>query len=109
MQLSCNNYTLGGENLPAISASDSTDASGITHISLVNIDAGKEQSVELNLGNLSFKNTSGKILTSSKLQNYNSFEQPNIISPAGFNGFKRNGSQLTVSLPPYSVVVLTLQ
>jgi len=109
MQLFCNNYTFGGESLPAVSSSASTDASGVTHISLVNIDANKEQSVELNLGNLSFKNISGRILSSPKLQNYNSFEQPNIISPSGFNGFKRNGSQLSVSLPPFSVVVLAIQ
>jgi alpha-N-arabinofuranosidase len=65
--------------------------------------------VDINLGDLSFKNISGRILTSPKLQNYNSFEQPNTISPANFNGFKRNGSQLNVNLPPFSVVVLALQ
>ena len=32
------------------------------------------------------KTVSGRILTSDKLQNYNSFENPNKIVPTAFNG-----------------------
>jgi alpha-N-arabinofuranosidase len=52
---------------------------------------------------------SGRILTSDKLQNYNSFENPEKIKPTTFNGAELSGSTLKVKLPPFSVVVLELK
>ena len=43
LTISCNNYTFGEKNLKAISVSASKDGAGAVHISLVNIDAHKEQ------------------------------------------------------------------
>jgi alpha-N-arabinofuranosidase len=43
------------------------------------------------------------------MQNYNSFENPNKIVPAVFNGRTLNGSKLSLTIPPYSVVVLELK
>ena len=48
-------------------------------------------------------------LLPKKLQDYNSFDQPAKIQPAAFNGAKLSNNTLTVELPPYSVVVLTLK
>ncbi len=103
-----NDYVLGTEKLVAVSASASKDKSGVVHISLVNIDAQKAQTITLNL-NGAFKNVSGRILTSDKLQNYNSFESPNKIVPTAFSGTKLSGDTLSLVLPPFSVVVLELR
>jgi alpha-N-arabinofuranosidase len=43
------------------------------------------------------------------MQNYNSFENPNKITPANYNGAQLNGSKLSLNIPPYSVVVLELK
>jgi alpha-L-arabinofuranosidase len=107
--LTSNDYTLGTEKLKAISVSASKDKKGLTHISLVNIDATKPQEVTINMEGLAFKNVSGRILTSEKIQNHNSFENPNKITPTNFTGAKLVGNNLRLTIPPFSVVVLELK
>ena len=102
-------YELNGQKLPAISASASKDKSGATHISLVNIDARNAQEVTVNLHGEKYNAVTGRILSSGKLGDYNSFDNPEKIKPAVFKGIKKNGELLTVSLPPFSVVVLELK
>jgi alpha-N-arabinofuranosidase len=109
LQLKTNDYVLGNEKLPAVSASASKDKNGTAHVSLVNIDASKPQTVTIDVRGLNIKTVSGRILTSKSLQDYNSFDQPTKIQPAAFNGAKLNGNSLQVQLPPFSVVVLALK
>ncbi len=108
ISIHCNDYTLGKEKLPAVSASASRDKAGVTHITLVNIDANKAQEITVNTQG-SFKSVNGRLLTSAKLQDYNSFAQPDKIKPVAFNGAAIRNGNLTVKMPPYAVVVLTLQ
>ncbi|MDE3234836.1 MAG: alpha-N-arabinofuranosidase [Bacteroidota bacterium] len=102
-------YVFGNEKLPAVSVSASRDKNGVTHISLVNIDAGKEQAVSFEIDGSRYNKVSGRILTSKRLQDYNSFEHPNVIQPASFSDVKLSGNTMNVVLPPFSVLVLTLQ
>ena len=104
-----NDYVLGADKLPAVSASVSKDAEGKIHISLVNIDAAKSQDISLTLPAGKYATVTGRILTSSKLQDHNSFETPDKIKPAAFNGAVLKGTNLQVKLPPFSVVVLELK
>ena len=109
LQLKTNDYVLGNEKLPAVSVSASKDNNGAAHVSLVNIDASKPQTITIDVRGLNIKTVSGRILTSKKLQDYNSFDQPTKIQPAAFNGAKLTGNSLQVQLPPFSVVVLALK
>ncbi len=103
-------YVLKDEKLPAVSVSASVDSLGSTHISLVNIDAGKSQEVTIDIsGKKKFNSISGRILTSTKLQDHNTFTQPEKIKPVVFKGAGLKGSTLTVKIPPFSVVVLELK
>ncbi len=103
-----NDYILGAEKLPAISVSASKDAAGKTHISLVNIDTKNTQTITLNVAGALYNSVTGRILTSSKLQNYNSFDEPNKIAPAAFIGASLKANTISIKLPPFSVVVLEL-
>jgi alpha-L-arabinofuranosidase len=109
VEVKTNDYVLGSEKLPAVSVSASKDSNGITHISLVNIDANKPQDITINVSGATYSSVSGRILTSKKLQDYNSFDTPSAIIPAAFNGAKLAANTLQVTLPPFSVVVLTLK
>ena len=102
-------YMLGEKKLKAISASASKDKNGVVHVSLVNIDANNEQQVVIDLGNLGAKSVSGRILRSDKIQDHNTFENPEKVKPTAFDGATINGNVLKAKLPPFSVVVLTLQ
>jgi alpha-N-arabinofuranosidase len=104
-----NNYNFGNETLPAVWASASRDKNGLTHISLVNVDAHKAQDITIQVNGATYKSVTGRILTSDKLQNYNSFENPNKIKPTNFSGASLRGSTLSVKVAPFSVVVLELK
>jgi alpha-N-arabinofuranosidase len=43
------------------------------------------------------------------VQDFNSFDQPNKITPTDFRGATLSGETLKVTLPPVSVVVLELE
>ena len=102
-------YAFGGEKLPAVSASASRDKAGATHISLVNIDRDKSQTVTISLRGMTAKEVTGRILTSEKVQDHNTFDNPIKIQPTAFKGAKLMGDNLTVTLPPVSVVVLEVK
>jgi alpha-N-arabinofuranosidase len=101
-------YILGNEKLPSVSASASRGVDGITHISLVNIDANKKQDVTISINGAKYANVSGRILSSPSLQDHNSFDIPNKIEPADFKGAVLNSGVLSVSIPPFSVIMLEL-
>ncbi len=109
LSIKTNEYAVGSEKLPAVSASASIDKNGVTHISLVNIDAKNAQEITLKSMGVEYKTISGRILTSSKLQDYNSFEQADKIKPSPFNGARLKGNTIQVKLPPFSVVVLEIK
>jgi alpha-L-arabinofuranosidase len=109
VSIQTNDYVFGNEKLPAVSVSASKDKNGVTHISLVNIDAAKMQDITININGIKYTSVSGRILSSKKLQDYNSFENPSTIKPAAFNDAKLTANSLQVKLPSFSVVVLTLK
>jgi alpha-N-arabinofuranosidase len=106
---SCNTYELNGKKMNAISVSASKDASGKIHLSLVNIDPNKEQPLEGELRGVNVKNVSGKILTSAKITDHNTFDKPNTVGVKDFKGAKVTKNILSVTLPPKSIVVLEIE
>ena len=99
-------YTYNGKTLPALSASASKDKSGLVHVSLVNIDSKKENKIEIDIKELGVKNVTATILTSPKLQDHNSFDNPSKIKPAVYKGFEIKKGKLEITIPAFSVVVL---
>ena len=109
VSVTSNKYILDKDTLNAISVSASKDKNGVTHISVVNIDPNKEQTVTINVNGSSYKSVTGRILKSGKMQDYNSFDNPNKIIPAVYNDAKLEATKLTLKLPGTSVVVLELK
>lgn len=102
-------YTFGDEKLPSVSASASKDSAGLIHVSLTNISSKKEETISLTIEGEKYTKVSGRILTSSKLQDHNTFEEPDKIKPQLFKGASLKGNLLNIKLPPFSVVVLELK
>jgi alpha-N-arabinofuranosidase len=109
LQVISEDYTLGNEKLKAVSASASKDKNGAIHISLVNIDTKQAKNIKLDLKGNTAKTISGKILTSDKIQNHNTFDNPNRVAPTTFSGAILSGDNVELTLPPFSVVVLELR
>ncbi|KAA6346459.1 Intracellular exo-alpha-L-arabinofuranosidase 2 [termite gut metagenome] len=106
--LSCGKYGLNGEKIDAVSVSASKDASGKIHITLVNMDPNKEQAIDAELQGVAIKNVTGKALTSAKLNDHNTFDNPNAVTVKDFDGAKISNAALSVILPPKSVVMIEL-
>ncbi len=103
------NYAYGTDSLPAVTVSASKDKNGVVHVSLTNIDPAKTNDISLDLDGTVFKSVTGRILSSARLQDYNSFTNPEKIKPVTFNGAALKAGALQVKMPPASVVVLELK
>ncbi len=101
-------YTFENKSLAAINASASKDSNGVVHITIVNLDAHNKITVNASLQNITFKNIEGEILTSQKFNDINTFQQPDKVKTTSFSDYKKNGDKLSVTLPPMSVVLITL-
>ncbi|MDR2119289.1 MAG: alpha-N-arabinofuranosidase [Tannerella sp.] len=102
-------YELNGKEVNAVNLSASKDAAGKIHITFVNSDPNKAQSIEAELRGATAKKVSGKILTSAKINDYNSFEKPNTVGIKDFKEAKLSGGKLTVNLPEKSIVMLEIE
>ena len=107
-QVMSDRFTVGQQSLNAINTSASIDRSGEMHISIANIDLEKAQEITLNINGKTFGKLQGRILQSTRIQDYNSFQSPDKIKPTTFSNFVTTGNQVKLKLPPHSVVVLTL-
>ncbi|MCB0638477.1 MAG: alpha-N-arabinofuranosidase [Lewinella sp.] len=99
-------YTFEGRSLPAISASASRDAAGKVHVSLVNIDAEKAHTIQLDVSALNVSSVNGEILTSGSLQDHNTFDNPTKVQAQPFSGARLRAGTISLEVPPFSVVVL---
>jgi alpha-L-arabinofuranosidase len=73
------------------------------------IDAHNEQQVQVELNGLSATTVAGRILRSDNLQDHNSFDKTEKVEPVVFTNATLNGNNLSVKIPPFSVVVLELK
>ncbi|HSR17972.1 MAG TPA: alpha-L-arabinofuranosidase C-terminal domain-containing protein, partial [Ignavibacteriaceae bacterium] len=101
-------FVFGSKKIPAVSVSVSIDSTKKLHISLTNIDIKNGQKVEINLNGYEAKHLTGRILTSAKVQDHNTFENPEIVTPKTFSEAKLSGDILVIEMPPISVIVLEL-
>lgn len=104
-----NKYRQGDKEIDAVSVSASKDAGGKIHITLVNADPNNEQRIATQLVGASVRKVSGKMVTSAKINDYNSFEQPSKVTVSDFKGASLSNGNLSVVLPPKSVVLVELQ
>lgn len=81
-------YTLNNNSLPAISVSASKDSNGRVHVSIVNVDFKKENTIEVNLSDTGAKDFKATIITSKTVQDHNTFDNPSKIQIKEFKNFK---------------------
>jgi alpha-N-arabinofuranosidase len=101
-------YGLGGNKIPAVSASASRDSAGKVHLSLVNTDPSRPITVTCQLEGVAAKTVTGRVLTAAAMNARNTFEAPETVRPVTFAGATLANGILTVELPAKSVVVLEL-
>ncbi len=108
LNLESDDYTFGETTMPAISATASRDAAGIVHISLSNVDPHTDHTVSCTLRGIDVGEVNGRILTADHMDAHNTFDEPEVVQPMTFNGATLDGDQLTIQIPPKSVVTLRI-
>ena len=98
-----------GTKVRSVYASASKDAKGAIHVSLVNARHDTPAKATLKLEGVAAKKVSGRVLTSDKLDGHNTFEQPDAVKPAPFDGAEVKDGQVVVALPARSVTVLAIE
>ena len=106
VDLSTPEYKLGDAAVPSLSVSASRNNAGRLFLSLVNLDPNRAAEINASVSSGSIRTVSGEVLTATAINAMNTFDQPNAVKPVAFSGFKLQGSQLSLSVPAKSVVVL---
>ena len=93
--------------VPDVTESASLASDGTITLSLNNLSADAEASVEIALAGKKIASAEGEILT-GYFRDGNTFDEPEKVKPAAFEGLAPADGKLTVTLPASSVTVLHL-
>ena len=99
-------YSFDNEKIDALSVSSSKSEDGKINITVVNKDPKNQIELSVNLVDIQAKDVDGKIITSSNIGDYNSFDEPEKVTVTEFSDVKISKGKLTAKLPAKSVVLL---
>jgi hypothetical protein len=78
------------------------------HISICNLNPGKNEKVICSINGFDTKTISGTIITSGELNAHNTFDKPTEVGIKEFKAYNLKGGTVEVDLPPASVITLEL-
>lgn len=108
--VSVNDYQYGNESIPGVNVSASKDENGKIHVSVVNLNPKKAVPANVILNGYNAKQIKGEVLTSASYTDYNSFDKPDKIAMKEYKDFKKESNgNISMKLPPLSIVTLEIQ
>jgi alpha-N-arabinofuranosidase len=108
-ELRADDYSLGAEKIPAVSASVSRDKAGAIHATFCNLDPNRPAEVACELQGAKAKKLSGRVLTAPGMNAHNTFNDPDAVKPADFSAMMATERGFSVTLPPKSVVLVAVE
>ncbi|MBN2086160.1 MAG: alpha-N-arabinofuranosidase [Anaerolineales bacterium] len=99
-------YASGDESIPAVNVSASRAGVGTVLLTLCHLDPVQGLELECELRGMTPVSVTGRILTADAVHAGNTFEKPEAVQPAAFDGAKIRGGSIRISLPPKAVVSL---
>jgi len=104
LHLETGNYVFEGNEVPALSASAS-QKDGKILLSIVNTHPNQGSALTVDFRGQQVSRVSGRILTAASLDAHNTYDKPENVKPAAFNEGRLRNNELSVTIPPKSVVV----
>ncbi len=101
-------YTKGSVTTPRIDAIAAKDKSGKVWVAVTNIDPDRPAVFSLSVTGVKATKAVGQTLAAPKIDSVNTFDQPNTVAPRPVSATSSHG-KLTVTLPPASVTVVSLE
>jgi alpha-N-arabinofuranosidase len=105
-ELECGDYTSKGERIPKISFSASKSAEGYSTLSVCNVDPREKAELTCTLKGMKVEHVTAQTITSEKMNDHNTFENPETVRPKPFNNLSWEGENLKMELAPKSITVL---
>ncbi len=102
-------FKMTNGNIPAVSLSAAKKQDGSVVVALANTSLDKAQEVQLSLDGMQPKTISGQVLTSKTIQDYNDFDNPDVVKPSEMKGAKVKKNVVTMKVPAKSIVVVNLK
>lgn len=106
--LSAGEYVHGDQALPALSATASRDDSGRIHLTVSNLDPGRDQELSCQFRGATVRRAAGQVLTAGAITAHNTFDEPDRVAPKPFTGCRIDDDRVAFTLPARSVVALDL-
>ncbi|WP_230480894.1 alpha-N-arabinofuranosidase [Sphingomonas sp. Leaf21] len=101
-------YVEGTTRLPTLSASASRDAAGVVHLSIVNLDPVRAAPIRAVLAGMSGRTASARTVTADRIDTRIRFDAPDPFVPRDLSGVALSGDTLTLTVPPKSVTMVSL-
>jgi alpha-N-arabinofuranosidase len=109
LDLKTGTYKYGKWSVPQVSASAAKTKDGAIVIGLANLDPHQSADISAMIAGLKGGAVRGEIITAEAMDAHNTFDHPDAVHPVAFDGARLANGKLSLSLPPKSVVVLTIQ
>jgi alpha-L-arabinofuranosidase len=100
-------YVKGDVSLPRLDAIAARDQDGKLWVAVTNVDPTRTATVEVGVLGAKATYARGETLSAPKVDSINTFEKPNTVAPRPI-AVRRSGGKASVTLPPASVTVLSL-
>ena len=94
--------------LPRVDTIAAKDAAGTLWLAITNVDPTRPVDIAANLGGFRAKTVTGETLTAAAVDSVNTFDAAKTVAPKPISA-KLQGDQLTVTLEPKSVTVLSIK
>jgi alpha-N-arabinofuranosidase len=94
---------------PLLSASAAKTTDGSLVLAITNVSLDKDQTIDFAIDGFAAKTVSGRILTSKKADDYNDFNNPNVVAPKEYKDAKLKKGILTLKVPAKSIIVLNIK
>jgi alpha-N-arabinofuranosidase len=109
--LTSEDYTYNGQSIPAVSQTVSLADDGTLYLTMSNVNPLKNLAVDVNVSGKEIKKVSGaRVLTAPEFNSVNTFDNPELVKPHAFEGYKVvNPHTLRVDMPARSVVAMKLE
>ena len=102
-------YSRMNKKINSVSVTASKNDEGKIHVTFLNLDPNNAVEINTDIrGAKKLKVTGANIITATKMDSHNTFENPNEVVLKDFNGAKVNDNKLTVSLPAKSLITVAL-
>lgn len=102
-------YTFGDETIPQLSLSASRNKDGVIHVTACNLSHTDELEVVCQLDAGHAASVSGQVLHHADFGAFNTFERPEEVKPAAWEGLVLESNTLRFLLPPASVGVIAVK